>query len=389
MGLQNTQRSIPVDNIDEILKSREGWRGFTREEAARLVEWHRSAMEPSPIVDLANDPLVSELSVLGVGADTAALEHVARLRQLRRPQAEAVARPRRSKRGLHTIVEIPFPGCSLVVAPPPYSTGGPLDEQFGADSVVISDDIELGPTSSASSVASTGKTFSALALPEVGELSLGVGLGTIRTSPAFRSVYPPQEEHDSVVGAPYLLDVSSATANLLHFANPIPGAPLVIKSSVKVTVDVTVGNVESFYLVDVSGSNPPIYVQAFGSARLVVTSSTGRVNEASIPFLDHKETPQSAYEVNVLREFSVSQDLKLDVGTKWISAFVAVRLAVQRLFLGGILKPPVNDRGGFVIIDLRSPAVPTQQIHPILKPGGPIRVSRLAMTFCPEEIVGN
>jgi hypothetical protein len=192
-----------------------------------------------------------------------------------------------------------------------------------------------------------------------------------------------------VGGVPYLLDVSSATANLLHFANPIPGAPLVIKSSVKVTVDVTVGNVESFYLVDVSGPNPPMYVQAFGSARLLVTSSTGRVSEASLPFLDHKETPQSAYEVNVLREFSVSQDLKLDVGTKWISAFVAVRLVVQRLFLGGILKPPLNDRGGFVMIDLRSPAVPTQLIHPILKPGGPIRVSRLAMTFCPEEIIGN
>lgn len=375
--------------IDTILRSTDGRRKLTDSEAAMIVRRHRNLVDTynAPTLDAANDPVTRALSQLGAPADREALSQLVRLRRLRRP--EPTGPTTFLNAALPTSLTVPVPG-SIIVDTPPYLTGGPLVEQTGADAIDVQDGIAPADAPPVSSAGPRGKTFSALALPATGDLSLGVGLGTIRTIPTIRSVYPPSEEFRGAVAAlQFLGERTMATGTLVNLTIPVPRAPLLSQTDLSVSVAVTIGNSQPFYLVDFPPPEalPLIRMQAFGSAHLVLTSSSGRVAQTTFQFLNHDQTEAQPGTPTIVRQFRLGQTMTLAVGTVWVSAAVEVRLTLHRIFTTNFGTPSLNDRAGFAIIDLRSPVVPTHHIHSILDPGGPIHVSQIALTFGAGEVV--
>jgi hypothetical protein len=198
----------------------------------------------------------------------------------------------------------------------------------------------------------SGKTFSRLALPAEGALSLGVGLGKLRSNPTSHTIHPPSEEiPGAVVGVPTFLDRNRAEAILFNYLDPIPRAPLDDGEVVHVRVDVSVGDSSRpCYLVS-KPQAPPALVQAFGSAHLIVYSSTTDVARAHVQFLEHNEGPSGPFEVTMMRNFSISRQLALAPGTRWVYVGLEIRMSVQRLFIP--TAPPLTERAGFAMIDLR------------------------------------
>jgi hypothetical protein len=57
-----------------------------------------------------------------------------------------------------------------------------------------------------------------------------------------------------------------------------------------------------------------------------------------------------------------------------------VRARVLRNFLAP--NPPLRERQGFGLIDLRAPGQNTELIHPILSEAGPVNVLRIGVSVC-------
>ncbi|MGH2534208.1 MAG: hypothetical protein ACRDJW_18220 [Thermomicrobiales bacterium] len=280
-------------------------------------------------------------------------------------------------------------GCDAHRTSPPYALGDPLQEDVGVGATVLVSDDPVAPVfAGVVPDLNNLKTFSQLALPNDGKLSLGVGLGKVRVGANVYTLHPPAMEFPQtfpIRGG--LLEVTNAKASLGYHLAVLPGAPLQVEKLLKVAVDIIVGEQSRpFYLVNPPAMGPPI-LQAFGVAHLVVSSSDGGVAEDDVVFLEHRE---GAFQIfgtpTVMREFSIAQTLTLLPGTRWVYVGIEVRLEVHRWF---ILPPPpdVEDREGFVMIDLRSPAHNTQPIHHLLAPGGSVNVPHIGMTICrPDEV---
>ena len=143
-----------------------------------------------------------------------------------------------------------------------------------------------------------------------------------------------------------------------------------------------------FYLVIPPPTREPI-LQAFGNAHLLITAPDGREVRTETQFLEHRENGQGPLiPPTVLREFTLSQSLRLAAGTSWVHVGLEVFLTVQRYYILP-RQPNVADRRGFVGIDLRDPNSQTHAVHSLLRPGGPVVVPRIAMTLCrSDESVG-
>jgi hypothetical protein len=90
-------------------------------------------------------------------------------------------------------------GCSSHVASPPFETGDPLDEVYGVDPTIVHDPVFV-PASVRGTVGGLAepgarKTFSRLAVPAEGAVSLAVGLGKLPSEPQGFALYPPQAEY--------------------------------------------------------------------------------------------------------------------------------------------------------------------------------------------------
>lgn len=258
-------------------------------------------------------------------------------------------------------------------------------EQVGSDAIFVPNQFTATALPSGLLPAAEElKTFSRLAIPSEGELSLGVGLGSFETITG-RVVHLPSESHPQsfpIMGG--LLEVTRAQASLgYHFA--VPGAPLRRQTDIEVTVDFAVGNpARPFYVVIPPRLGPPI-VQAFGVANVTLLSSSGGEAAARTRFLEHREGASGIVGTPVqLREFNISQKLALEAETNWMYIGIEVLLEVQRWFI--LPPPPAEERPGLAVIDLRSPAHDTHDIHFVLGASGPVRVLRIGTTLCPEPV---
>jgi hypothetical protein len=275
-------------------------------------------------------------------------------------------------------------GCFGHVTPPPYTTGDPLVEEVGPNASVVPG--QTKPAAPAGGLAANGvATFSQLALPTEGALSLGVALGKAPFLAGF-TLYPPAHEYPQTFPVPGgLLEVTSARGNLGHYFACLPGAPLNAAMVADVTVDVTVGvEPRPFYLVRAPASGPPI-LQAFGVINVVVSGSGGETAQHEALFLEHREGASGPLGTPVVsRELAVSRRLNLRRGTTWVYVGVEARVEVQRFFI--LPPPPAGKREGFVSIDLRSRAPATNPVDHLLDRGGPLKVPRIAITLCPQQV---
>ncbi len=284
--------------------------------------------------------------------------------------------------------------CDDRVISPPYTFGHPLVEEAGNDAKIFPPESKEGdgPSSKTQRFVPVGlKTYAQLAVPNEGILSLGVGLGKARAG-SWRTVHPPSKEIPQSFPVPGgVLEVTQARASLGYLATDIPPPPIQGNIALNVTVHVTVGDPpRPFYLFipPVRGADQtpfPFLLQAFGSASLVVLTSGQAAHGEPTLFLERQETITGPIGSQLeLRDLSLSQSLLLERNTRWVFVAVEVRLAVQRWFV--LPPPPLSERAGFVMIDLRSPEHSRQVIHSVLGAGGPVRIPQISMTFCPIEI---
>lgn len=254
--------------------------------------------------------------------------------------------------------------CDGHLTSPPYTSGDPMTEEFGADVIPLSGPGDL-------------KTFSELALPAEGALSVGVSNGNF-----FESTIHPSAE-DFVLG-----DANSARASIGYYLACVPGAPLQRATRMNVTIDVAVGEPSrSFFLLMVGDPLSPgmgivgvrgvIYLTLSGSESSGPQTHTRRFLNSAQNFVGPIDGSMEP-----LRNFTVSESLHLGPGATWIYVNVEVRLRAFRFVFG-----PVEERKGFSMIDLRSPDHDTHRVNFILEPGGPVRIPKISMTFCPVEVL--
>jgi len=358
---------------------------FDESEAAAIAEYQRALTERqwAESIRTLNDDLKHELQLLLAAQDDESLRRTLDLRRPVPPQIVEQSKPQKAHLG--ALEGLPLPGCGAHLTSPPYTTGDPLVEEVGSNATVNDSGLSLAPGFNVL------KTFSQLALPEEGALSLGVGLGKFRiANTVLHTVHPASIEIPFPIGTqPGLLEANRASASIGYFLASIPGTPIGKNTEMNLTVDVTLGDpLKPFYLV--IAPVPFLWVQAFGVAHLIVISShvggSGVTATASqVRFLEHREAAGGPiFPPIVSREFSMSQKLTLKPGAGWVYVGIEIRLEVQRWFIVTI--PPTEDRQGFAIIDLRSSEHNTQNIHYILGPRGPVRVPQISMTFCREQV---
>lgn len=368
----------------KILSSKFMLPRFTEAEGAAIAKYQRARAdrELDEEIRTFSDDLKRELALARAAQEDELLRRALTLRSPVTPQGAGHVQARPALHGLGDRLRA---GCNAHVASPPYSTGDPLMEQVGSDAIFVPNQFTATALPSGLLPAAEAlKTFSQLAIPGEGELSLGVGLGSFETITG-RVVHLPSESHPQsfpVMGG--LLEVTRAQASLgYHFA--VPGAPLRRQTDIEVTVDFAVGDpARPFYVVIPPRLGPPI-VQAFGVANVTLLSSSGGEAAARTRFLEHREGASGIFGTPVqLREFSISQKLALETETSWMYIGIEVLLEVQRWFIPP--PPPAEERPGLAVIDLRSPAHDTHDIHFVLGAGGPVRVLRIETTLCPEPV---
>jgi len=281
--------------------------------------------------------------------------------------------------------------CNSHITSPAYSFGYPLAEEVGSSVTFLRHPVEAAPSVLAISGLLPSvqdlRTYSQLALPNEGELSLGLGLGK---SPAIGGtlIHPASWEATGHPLSPTgFAEVTQARASIGHFFACIPGAPLKQSTEMQVSVDVTVGQVWRPFLLTIPLTIPGSGIlYASGTANLVLLDSTGQEAQQRLKFLEYAWFDGGvASPARGLREFSITRGLTLRPGTVWVYIGIEIFLEVSRLFFPP--PPPANERTGFVMIDLRSPNHATKAIHPVFGAGGPVRVPRIRLIFCPEQEV--
>jgi hypothetical protein len=243
------------------------------------------------------------------------------------------------------------------------------------------------------------KTFSQLALPTEGAVSIAVCLGKLEAGPLGTTIHPPSFEYPPTWPLFGPMEATYARASLGYYLASLPGGPLTTATTMTVAIDVVVAGTQSPFYVVVPPRQPggPI-VTAFGVAHLSVVSSSGDLNrceyesakevgECEVLFLEHREGYNGLFGAPIaMRQFTISQQLTLSPGTSWVFVGVELRLEVDRLFRLEATPPPA-ERDGFACIDLRSPKNNGPHIHYLLEPHGPVRVPSIKMRWCPADVL--
>jgi len=243
-----------------------------------------------------------------------------------------------------------------VVEGPPYTIGGPIPEQVGPPAT--------GPSS-------VFRTFSSLAVPAVGKLSVGVANGNLGAL----GTYPSSDGW--LFG-----EANIAGANILHVAS-VSGGPYTVPACVHVSVNVQAGHPTMpfpYALIEGgSGSTGNGLVGIFGKMYLELYGANpiGEVPRRTSHVFVLAWKSRSGIPVSTVfpLNFSMSETLGLRPGSNWVAANIAVRLMA---FRAGVDDPA----GGFSGIDLRAPDEITHGLWFLQPAGGPIQISNLTMTFC-------
>ena len=144
-------------------------------------------------------------------------------------------------------------GCSSVVTTPPFPIGFPRTEESGPAATIV----ETGAAPNALFSlpgASAMPTFTQLADPDEGALSLGVALGKLRLSGTAYSMHPASVEGP---GALAYGEMTFARGGLGYVAVP-SGAPLVHGNRMNVLADLTIGSgPKPYYLLVPPVLGPP------------------------------------------------------------------------------------------------------------------------------------
>jgi hypothetical protein len=280
--------------------------------------------------------------------------------------------------------------CNSLVAAPPYSIGGPLQEEFGIEATTVIEDPEAQPVSGSSALppdALVGpmRTFSQLAIPGEGAVSVAAALGKVRVNPFALSVHTPTIEYPWVFHS--VVAETEALGNLGYAVPvvPMPNAPFSHRTRIDVDVDLTIGTEQQPFHLIVPHST---LQRAFGFVHVNVMLSGGESGTAAGVFLEHFTSGKETFGTPTVRwQLRPRASLVLPPGTGSQSMYVGVEAAVvcQQFFFGSA-PPPAEDRQGFVGIDLRAPQHGTHAVHTLLGAGGPITVRRIAMRFCPEAV---
>jgi hypothetical protein len=134
---------------------------------------------------------------------------------------------------------------------------------------------------------------------------------------------------------------------------------------------------QSFYVMPEGGF---VYVMATAYLTVIVPESQG--SPVAVRFL--YDTTLSAQPITLVQNLSLSQTVTAAKGATWLFIGLEVRTRVLRNF--PFPNPPLEERSGFGLVDLRAPGQNTHSLHPLLMETGPIRVPRIGVSVCQPEL---
>jgi hypothetical protein len=277
--------------------------------------------------------------------------------------------------------------CSSIVASPPFPIGWPRTQETGVAPIIV----ETGASPNLAFLALPGatimKTFTQLAVPDTGRISLGVALGKLQLSATTQTVHPATEVGPGPLAQ--VVEMTNARAGI-GYVTAAPGAPLPVHTPLRVTAELTIGSgPRPFHLLVRPDPEPPRAggVTANGVVHVVVEGSEGDTSDTAGKFLEHHMLGTVDWlAVPPTRNLSVAGNLLLRPGTRWVYIGIEVLVEVQRYWLFQEPEERLEDRTGFAGIDLRTPALGLPPVHALLQASGPVTLRRLRLSFCPPQV---
>ncbi len=249
--------------------------------------------------------------------------------------------------------------CERVLHRAPFLLGSPIYEQRGRP-IASPSDSEAYTTSSE------------LSIPNLGEISLGGGVGVLG-----EMAYPA--EHDDQIT---ISDYTNLVGRIGHFAYFSSGPVSGRSGRLRVAVNVDIGTPGSpFFILDNTGGRTYFVGIVIRLYFTVYSLSNPEPVNAGKVVLNVWETPRgTASSQDIIRSPQLAVDMNLAQGERAIYCELQARVHLYRTY-GSYLS---EDRTGLAAVDLRTDAshVDTTPIHPLFVGGGAIRIRSLDVEMC-------